>query len=149
MPFQFTPLREGRQKDIMKQARLTHISIHAPPRGATFTGDCHAESCVISIHAPPRGATCFFPLLPFFHLISIHAPPRGATGTIIVKKGFINPISIHAPPRGATSTAPKKMLIHPFQFTPLREGRRNLILVLEFRHAFQFTPLREGRLTYF
>ena len=34
-----------------------------------------------------------------------------------------------------------------FQFTPLREGRRDLIVEkVDDRTLFQFTPLREGRL---
>ena len=33
--FQFTPLREGRHKAKFEGMRLTDISIHAPPRGAT------------------------------------------------------------------------------------------------------------------
>ena len=60
--------------------------------------------------------------------ISIHAPPRGAThggGVLLVS---LEMISIHAPPRGATkrhSTSWKRSL---FQFTPLREGRRKLLI---------------------
>ena len=34
--FQFTPLREGRHKAKFEGMRLTDISIHAPPRGATI-----------------------------------------------------------------------------------------------------------------
>ena len=33
--FQFTPLREGRQKQRVRGAAGRAISIHAPPRGAT------------------------------------------------------------------------------------------------------------------
>ena len=61
-------------------------------------------------------------------VISIHAPPRGAT--LIVCDDVVNlNISIHAPPRGATALwqrAAKKQL---FQFTPLREGRRECALL--------------------
>ena len=85
----------------MKQAKLTHISIHAPPRGATLFVQAVYQCQFISIHAPPRGAT---------------------------KRGFALP-----PADG-------------FQFTPLREGRRDPhTLKLRFV-GFQFTPLREGRL---
>ena len=76
--FQFTPLREGRRDcgkagyvrwhfnsrpsargDVCKSQRRERksISIHAPPRGATFADSANAERLVISIHAPPRGAT--------------------------------------------------------------------------------------------
>ena len=33
-----------------------------------------------------------------------------------------------------------------FQFTPLREGRRQLAICAAENVVFQFTPLREGRL---
>ena len=55
-------------------------------------------------------------------------------------------ISIHAPPRGATNK--RKGVIHlprQFQFTPLREGRRENCGNQAARLQFQFTPLREGR----
>ena len=77
--FQFTPLREGRQYERHKERGHVHISIHAPPRGATtqvispMVTSLHFNSrpsargdsrvmfrcaiCAISIHAPPRGAT--------------------------------------------------------------------------------------------
>ena len=77
-------------------------------------------------------------------------------------------ISIHAPARGATSTGPGKIVdkIHfnsrpcergdawlhfrfhkprRFQFTPLREGRREQPVKKKEIMLFQFTPLREGR----
>ena len=77
--FQFTPLREGRRTAALycgerrkyfnsrPSARgdlnllillVRHnISIHAPPRGATWTIEPQDERKLISIHAPPRGAT--------------------------------------------------------------------------------------------
>ena len=110
-------------------------------------GDLHKKTLRmdgdISIHAPPRGATADVPQLPSKRLISIHAPPRGATG----QRCFLKLESL-------------------FQFTPLREGRRQLQIVTQKvrisihapprgatsytaagngRSLFQFTPLREGR----
>ena len=35
LPFQFTPLREGRLHHALDQGKDVFISIHAPPRGAT------------------------------------------------------------------------------------------------------------------
>ena len=100
--------------------------------------------------------------------ISIHAPPRGATVAALTEDGD-ELISIHAPPRGATAPTPQLGGITIFQFTPLREGRRNqrgeaVRRVNISIHApprgatvstgpknityqFQFTPLREGRRT--
>ena len=55
--FQFTPLREGRQKRVVRPQRVSDISIHAPPRGATSRSAGSIQYILISIHAPPRGAT--------------------------------------------------------------------------------------------
>ena len=100
--------------------------------------------------------------------ISIHAPPRGAT---VVKVPICRAaeISIHAPPRGATLCVYDKSQNNKiFQFTPLREGRRQARRSASPRQTnfnsrpsargdatvtisscnsltFQFTPLREGR----
>ena len=99
--------------------------IHAPPREATKRKRLCTGHQPISIHAPPRGATIPRTERPDLELISIHAPPRGATDSSGAVYSDCK-ISIHAPPRGAT-----RMLGFPespailFQFTPLREGRRN------------------------
>ena len=55
--FQFTPLREGRRHCCQSPANSCNISIHAPPRGATYKSIKELDGRVISIHAPPRGAT--------------------------------------------------------------------------------------------
>ena len=43
----------------VNDVKLTHISIHAPARGATKALDALLEMETISIHAPARGATLF------------------------------------------------------------------------------------------
>ena len=62
-------------------------------------------------------------------IISIHAPPRGATRDVQLVVGEVS-ISIHAPPRGATSLFSPVGMMRVFQFTPLREGRRQYCLQL-------------------
>ena len=55
-------------------------------------------------------------------------------------------ISIHAPPaRGDEQYATVSYVDEKFQFTPLREGRLNIVHTPFTRISFQFTPLREGR----
>ena len=147
LPFQFTPLREGRPVQSYQYTDAAKISIHAPPRGATFLLCCTRGRHFISIHAPPRGATVHGVCWGYWNLISIHAPPRGATTghchgehrSLIsihapprgatkraVHAGVSDAISIHAPPRGATDTPPEQLEVHrQFQFTPLREGRHD------------------------
>ena len=50
----------------VRKIKTIDISIHAPPRGATFPFTNFHEQNLISIHAPPRGATfadCVFRVL--------------------------------------------------------------------------------------
>ena len=133
--FQFTPLREGRHFLPKKKISRGLISIHAPPRGATFCvnflfklvyfnsrpsarGDEIAEkqdmSAGISIHAPPRGATA----LSVQHQkrqVNFNSRPS-ARGDLHEPEEpqDANSISIHAPPRGATecrtSSCPSPMI---------------------------------------
>ena len=120
--FQFTPLREGRLAFIWLRERHL-ISIHAPPRGATFSL-VHCSSPHVFQFTPLREGrrlyrkgNCYFDdfnsrpsargdliMVPSLNapMISIHAPPRGATDCC-PKIQAIVVISIHAPPRGATT----------------------------------------------
>ena len=108
---------------VPENRRTQHISIHAPPRGATSFAFQHFLRCCISIHAPPRGATSpsilsinfwifqFTPLREgrpeirwtgkrlqhFNSRPSARGDPRRAHHV-----GADEQISIHAPPRGAT-----------------------------------------------
>ena len=126
------------------------ISIHAPPRGATpgrsrlspvgelknFNSRPSARGDTAS--ASVCGASARFQFTPLREgrrngqyrprrpCISIHAPPRGATLSFQAW-GTVHTISIHAPPRGATQGAVSDGVASVFQFTPLREGRRDAI----------------------
>ena len=121
--FQFTPLREGRHFLPKKKISRGLISIHAPPRGATFCvnflfklvyfnsrpsarGDEIAEkqdmSAGISIHAPPRGATA----LSVQHQkrqVNFNSRPSARGDSLDCQAARFLDISIHAPPRGATT----------------------------------------------
>ena len=125
------------------------ISIHAPPRGATF-GIVELDNSKIFQFTPLREGRPHTPSWTSSAAISIHAPPRGATGRPVVNAKYLL-ISIHAPPRGATCARAAAAAseahfnsrpsargdscgcfngsIDEFQFTPLREGRRR-----DFRH---------------
>ena len=125
--FQFTPLREGRRYDAEGREIERHISIHAPPRGATTAVDLARTPWEISIHAPPRGATFmainskarhdlfqFTPLregrliatMLFASDVYFNSRPS-ARGDDFFEASCTRPrlISIHAPPRGATVDA--------------------------------------------
>ena len=146
-PHDFNSRPSARGDEELQALRYyPRISIHAPPRGATIFEQCgklladfnsrpsargdvgkvlRGVQSVISIHAPPRGATLRIKYIPLYLPISIHAPPRGATRSNWQRIDGQS-ISIHAPPRGATNRLPHiHRAIAIFQFTPLREGRRN------------------------
>ena len=97
--FQFTPLREGRRNPAERRNTHGQISIHAPPRGATW--QCPAD----------RRWTYF------------NSRPSARGDDINLHAIFPILISIHAPPRGATQYDGGCDLPDVFQFTPLREGR--------------------------
>ena len=168
--FQFTPLREGRRytratswiqsnfnsrpsargdREAVQLCREENISIHAPPRGATWKLDRFSRSRYISIHAPPRGATeprrladrvanafQFTPLregrheelqaLRHYPRISIHAPPRGATRQRLPARRRPPHFNSRPSARGDKSCPNRTATSSLFQFTPLREGRHPL-----------------------
>ena len=100
-----------------------NISIHAPPRGATRDADNRREKAVISIHAPPRGATRLNHEYP--HQKNFNSRPSARGDSSASCRADTPPaISIHAPPRGATRPRIVSVEADKFQFTPLREGRR-------------------------
>ena len=123
IPFQFTPLREGRRERVAQSNQQSIISIHAPPRGAT-DGACQLPDGERFQFTPLREGR----------------PQEPARDNDVIR------ISIHAPPRGATATRrPGRIRLFGFQFTPLREGRRTSWGGKAMNKLFQFTPLREGR----
>ena len=71
---------EGSDENHKNLLTFTHISIHAPTRGATKFVLIRLCCIKISIHAPTRGATVDVAETVRVYDISIHAPTRGATG---------------------------------------------------------------------
>ena len=122
--FQFTPLREGRQRLRFPQRNGRTISIHAPPRGATHCISREHNRERISIHAPPRGATCPLGSLSSQRRLFQFTPLREGRLNGALTSATVSTISIHAPPRGATKLIGEDPGDTVFQFTPLREGRR-------------------------
>ena len=79
--FQFTPLREGRRWGRWAADCCgRYFNSRPSARGDHRRCDERLEANLISIHAPPRGATWQgLPNVITSTGISIHAPPRGAT----------------------------------------------------------------------
>ena len=145
MLFQFTPLREGRQ-----------IAEPTPPTPAAFQftplregrlallSDGFCKSLYFNSRPSARGdARCAQLYCEIF--ISIHAPPRGATNRS-TDAAYTSCISIHAPPRGATQCASNYIVKFLFQFTPLREGRRQTPLGALKPSDFNSRPSARGDL---
>ncbi len=96
------PSCERSDTEIMSEARLWEISIHAPARGATFHIDISNNMVVISIHAPARGATHFHR---YAYRLARHFNPRSCerSNPVDTVPEPLACISIHAPARGATA----------------------------------------------
>ena len=121
--FQFTPLREGRRQFVIRWL-FVFISIHAPPRGATGGW---------------RRLALVHRRFQFTPLREGRRMPRGTHPNSLA-------ISIHAPPRGATPQAPPcRRLARYFNSRPSARGDYNRCIQRR-TNLFQFTPLREGRL---
>ena len=96
----------------------------------------------ISIHAPPRGATRRIELIRRAAYFNSRPSARGDWATPFWARCKL--ISIHAPPRGATEPSAVAVHRHLFQFTPLREGRRNHPLLLFTVIYFNSRPSARG-----
>ena len=101
LAFQFTPLREGRHLTVEDCEYLTKISIHAPPRGATYLTAAACLALSISIHVPPRGATEEIEEAKQDMKFQF-TPLREGRRLLVEDCEYLDKISIHAPPRGAT-----------------------------------------------
>ena len=123
--FQFTPLREGRHIRRVRPKQGHEISIHAPARGATRHRKTTRATKWISIHAPARGATANQKSNGDDKPISIHAPARGATGKHRPNSRRAENFNSRPCERGDNFKSMLTAMGYKFQFTPLREGRRN------------------------
>ena len=121
--FQFTPLREGRQSQkVLIDNGKFNFNSRPCGRGDPFRRHLFTVR-LISIHAPAGGATRSFfnrPDRDYFN-----SRPCGRGDTLPTRKESVMYISIHAPAGGATCRPSTRFSVKLFQFTPLREGRRN------------------------
>ena len=119
--FQFTPLREGRQRRDRAGYRRPHFNSRPSARGDPILSAIWCNTAYFNSRPSARGdmvrrCRCWSTLA-----ISIHAPPRGAT-------------------RGDATR--KKVAI--FQFTPLREGRLRSHRVKAINYYFNSRPSARG-----
>ncbi len=147
MEFQST-LPRGERQSVNKGKRDSAEFQSTLPRGERLACKKLISSVThISIHAPARGATCRIFRVFRNKIISIHAPARGATFSPLVKL-FCYTISIHAPARGATEKQKGGEQMSQFQSTLPRGERHGVATAESTTYIFQSTlPRGERRLT--
>ena len=120
--FQFTPLREGRRASAWRNRQCRNFNSRPSARGDQFQF-VQGEVRHISIHAPPRGATRGLREERRNAMISIHAPPRGATPSRCRNESRGSRFQFTPLREGRHRLDGEEGSIYIFQFTPLREGR--------------------------
>ena len=121
--FQFTPLREGRPAAKMKASKQGLFQFTPLREGRRVTGFLLAKETHFNSRPSARGDFADVRHIPSSFYFNSRPSARGdpsATQYFAVRKAA-------------------------FQFTPLREGRRQLFRSSTLLSQFQFTPLREGR----
>ena len=145
--FQFTPLREGRRRRPPSGA-CPDCNFNSRPsaRGDSFFAGQHPPDAGISIHAPPRGATCRNGGRSA-HGLNFNSRPsaRGDARQVHHHRRASEDFNSRPSARGDDPQKIQQAKDRLFQFTPLREGRREIFCRDAWRYLFQFTPLREGR----
>ena len=121
-----------------------HFNSRPSARGDPYY-NAQQTAMPISIHAPPRGATwrndntyCRFG-------ISIHAPPRGATGASSIVRGLASYFNSRPSARGDGAAEAAEQERRDFNSRPSARGDKNKAPDRKGKTIFQFTPLREGR----
>ena len=143
--FQFTPLREGRLKEVHAGTKHERFQFTPLREGRRVCPGHNMSIAHFNSRPSARGDYTLGGDTDVYQNISIHPPPRGATRFCETRNEAKRSISIHAPPRGATICMGVCGASTLFQFTPLREGRPVTQSTTSRRSVFQFTPLREGR----
>ena len=118
--FQFTPLREGRQRSSRQIRRACYFNSRPSARGDSTKSRASSGSTNFNSRPSARGDFCSSGRT-WGSAISIHAPPRGAT-------------------RGVRNSLGDKI----FQFTPLREGRPRSCPALPRGEHFNSRPSARG-----
>ena len=121
--FQFTPLREGRQEATEEQLKLFQFQF-TPLREGRLN-DVHVDEAGFAFQFTPlREGRRAHTRNQQTEKLYFNSRPS-ARGDMRIKQMYQEAlISIHAPPRGATERLMCAPIYCEFQFTPLREGRR-------------------------
>ena len=145
LPFQFTPLREGRRMSSGAHAPRPRLFQFTPLReGRRRSCPCTRDRAPFQF-TPLREGRPGNPAERRNNHISIHAPPRGATGS--GRRVQRLPFHFNSRPsaRGDHQAPDSGRLAGHFNSRPSARGDALLLAALAALAAFQFTPLREGR----
>ena len=144
--FQFTPLREGRQSAAGAGKKVVVFQFTPLREGRRYIAGQEDMSDAISIHAPPRGATYKAFVDKFKPKLFQFTPLREGRHESAPRALYRSCEFQFTPLReGRQDFFGVGGHFGVFQFTPLREGRHGRTRRGGSAFAFQFTPLREGR----
>ena len=154
--FQFTPLREGRRARKARRHATARFQFTPLREGRPNRRDAHPA--VPTFQFTPLREGRRFPHLRGQAGAHFNSRPSARGDAMRGDSGTSDDISIHAPPRGATRTGTYCYYRNAFQFTPLREGRRDVADTVAFRWISIHAPprgatprvvRRQGRRKYF
>ena len=134
-------------KKLKEGIKGIYISIHAPPRGATYNGAFGASSFVFQFTPLREGRHNVADVCSELENFNSRPSARGDFSFFSFFSS-LRKISIHAPPRGATAKMQVIQRLKYFNSRPSARGDVNRRTLPRRRNRFQFTPLREGRLVY-
>ena len=128
-----------------QSSAAVNISIHAPPRGATTRPFSVGFWAVISIHAPPRGATLrdIVPVCSFQNFNS--RPSARGDERRHCRRHRVRDFNSRPSARGDVKTTVFFSSSSNFNSRPSARGDDGFDTYIQRVGEFQFTPLREGR----
>ena len=132
--FQFTPLREGRPSSGHRPAERRKFQFTPLREGRRKRGSTPQASRNFNSRPSARGDGDLCKALDVAR-ISIHAPPRGATASPRLPRRPAHHFNSRPSARGDPDIPAPSPQAWLFQFTPLREGRR------EGHHRYAYSPL--------
>ena len=141
--FQFTPLREGRRNWNSYERLCTNFNSRPSARGDNRLGKRGFFRAYFNSRPSARGDIQSFGRCTSGHLFQF-TPLREGRRPFVLCPSVDLLISIHAPPRGATSPLQLASTSYDFNSRPSARGDNGVGTRFQ-RLLFQFTPLREGR----
>ena len=143
--FQFTPLREGRQRFQAPPLFGKHFNSRPSARGDASLQHWREKFCKFQFTPLREGRRCMA-CVGAIGISFQFTPLREGRPLRMGRENEKDKISIHAPPRGATFGNIRVFVEEgDFNSRPSARGDMSLIIRSRITEIFQFTPLREGR----